>query len=291
MAEAAVAEAEAPAETPTETPAEAPVEAEAEAQPKWPEDWREQLAGENDKELKHLQKYGAPQDIWKKARALEQKISSGEYTVALPEDPTEEEVAEYRKVRGIPEKPDGYDLSSEEGLAIGETDKPVVDRFLEVAHKRNMEPAQVTDSIKWYYEEIERQGQEREERDEQLKQTTEDELRGEWGKDYRRELNIVRNFLATAPEAVRDEIAGARMADGTPLGSHPEFIKWVNHLGRQANPSGTLTGMEPGETVKSIDGRMTEIMEVKRNDPKRYHRENLSAEYTELVRKKEALEG
>jgi hypothetical protein len=41
--------------------------------------------------------------------------------------------------------------------------------------------------------------QERQQADEQLRQSTEDALRAEWGNDYRKNVNLVKSLIDTAP--------------------------------------------------------------------------------------------
>src|SRR5580765_7475618 len=79
----------------------------------WPADWRKNIAGDDEKELAQASRYASPADIWKKARALEQRLSSGELRPVLTKDAKPEEITAYRKAHGIPEAPDKYDLGKD----------------------------------------------------------------------------------------------------------------------------------------------------------------------------------
>ncbi len=261
------------------------------SEPRWPETWREDLAGENEQELNQLKRYGTPQDLWRKTRALETKLSSGEYRMKMPDEPSEADIAEYRQVNGIPEKWEDYDTEISEGFVVGEEDKPIVDGFLQVAHEVNAEPAQVKQMLSWYYDEVERQTEERAEQDQKAQEDAEEDLREEYGKNYRAERNRITNFLnATMPKDLVDEVLHGRGASLTPLGSHPAFLKWANHIARQLDATGTLTGAEAGDAGKTIDDRMKEIKNIMRTDRARYDRENLAAELRDLVDKKAAID-
>src|SRR3546814_8159770 len=83
----------------------------------------------------------------KSQRALEQKLSSGEFKKAIGPDATPEQIAEWRKEQGIPEKPEDYDLKFDNGLVIGEADKPLVAEFLKASHATNVTPAQAKAQI------------------------------------------------------------------------------------------------------------------------------------------------
>ena len=104
---------EAPAETPTETPTPSTETTETGSETRsetssvtdtiatssepddtpiavpatWPEDWRNRFAGSNEDDVKRLNRFKDPANIWKSYRALEQRISSGEYKRSRP-DPT-----------------------------------------------------------------------------------------------------------------------------------------------------------------------------------------------------------
>src|SRR5688572_23894721 len=93
----------------------------------WPADWRQKLAGEDKKTLERLGRMASPADLLKSYRALEQKISAGELKKGLPENATPEQVAEWRREQGLPEKPEGYleNLSLPDGVVLGEADKPM----------------------------------------------------------------------------------------------------------------------------------------------------------------------
>jgi len=54
---------------------------------------------------------------------------------------------------------------------------------------------------------------------------------------------------------------------------------------------GTLTGLEPGEQAKTIDGRIDEIKDVMRKDRPKYNRENMAEELRDLVTKSNLLKG
>ena len=283
-------EVEAPEVEASEVPetVEAP-EVEKVVEPNWPDNWRELIAGEDEKALKQLQRYAVPGDVYKKARSLEQKLSSGEYKMALSQEPTEDELKEFRQINGIPEKPEDYDLKFDNGFVIGDEDKPIIDAFLRAAHEHHFEPEKVKTAIEWYYKEVERQEAEQEQKDAKIKESAEDELRAEFGNNYRREMTNVNNFLATAPQGLREKLMTGRLADGTPVGSSKEFILWMNHLARELNPSGTLTGMHGSDPARSISDRINEIRQVMRTDKARYKREGMDAELADLIDKQGKL--
>jgi hypothetical protein len=126
----------------------------------WVEDWRARMAGEDKARLKTLERMGSPEDVAKAYFEAQKKISEGFKAPALPDSPTDEQVAEYRKALGIPEKPEDYKLSDlPKGVVLGEAEKPIVDSFAKSAHAANMPPQYAKAAAAWYFEERDRQQQ------------------------------------------------------------------------------------------------------------------------------------
>lgn len=231
--------------------------------PDWREDWREKMAGGDEKELKRLARFKSPIDVYKSARELEKKMSSGDVKAKLAADATEEQIAAWRKDNGIPDKPDGYLEKLPAGLVIGEDDKPMLSSYLEAVHGRNASPEIVADTLDWYYKAqtaaLEEQGL----ADTAYKQASDDALRAEWGAEYRANVNSINSFLEAAPVdgdvALKDLLLGARLADGTKLGNNPAALKWLAGLAHDANPAGFIA---PASAASQVDGVNEEIAKI-----------------------------
>src|SRR6266404_2104416 len=149
----------------------------------WPDNWQARLAGDDEKALKQLGRYASPEDIWKKARSLEQRLSSGEFKAVLPKDPKPEELSAWRKDNGIPDAPEKYDLK---GLAIPDSDKDIVTSFLKAAHGANFTPEQTKLAVGNYYEMQKQQTEARAAKDDEQRHAALDALNSEWGGSFRR---------------------------------------------------------------------------------------------------------
>lgn len=263
----------------------------------WPDDWRTRMvAGITDpaakeKELKQLGRYASPEEVHKKARALEQRLSSGELKSVLPKDAKPEELKAWRAEAGIPETPDKYDLDLGGGLVVGEADKPLVERFLQAAHGTNQTPDQVKASLRAYYEVNEQITADRQAKDHQLQEESTETLRAEWGPEFRRNVNLVHGLLdKTCSQEVKDKFLTGRLSDGTPIGSSPEALKMLLGLALVDNPAGTVVPGSGGNMEGAIDEEIGKIEKVMRSDRRAYNRdEKMQKRYGELLVAREAI--
>jgi hypothetical protein len=226
--------------------------------------------------------------------AAQKKISSGELKPSLRPDATDQEKADYRKGLGIPEAPEKYDLTFDNGLVIGQDDKPVVDAFLKAAHGSMMTPDQVKKTVQWWHETKEAQAEARSKQDLEFKRQAEDTLREEWGPDFRRNLNIYEALLDTLPkvegdESMKDLLRFGRLSNGRPIGSSPEVIKWLAGIQLQLNPAATVVS-GTGDQMQSIDSRLSEISKYRRENRTAYYKdEGMQAEERKLLEAKSKM--
>lgn len=227
----------------------------------WPTDWRQQFSAGDEKSVKQLERYASPADVWRKARALEQRLSSGELKSAVPypDQGTPEQQVSWRAENGIPDAPDKYQINLGEGVVIGEADKPLIDDFLKSAHASNTPPAVANATVKWYFDFAERQKEERYNKDQEAKNTFDDTMRGEWGNEFRPNLNSVHALLDMAPEGVKDKFLEGRLSDGTPIGSDPDTLRWLASLSRQLNPVTTIVPGAGANIPQAIDDELSQI--------------------------------
>lgn len=228
----------------------------------FPENWREKLAADDPKELKRLERFGSPNDVYKAYRALEAKLSSGKVKTDLPKDATPEQLTEWRKDNGIPETFEGYDTELKD-IVIGEDDRPIVNEFLKEMHAQNASPSQVKGALAAYYKIVEQQVVERQAADEDFKAASLEELQTEWGADFRKNVNMVSNLLASAPEGLAERIEAARTPDGKKVGDDPAIMKWLNQIARDVNPAAAVVPNAGSNAVtvmademKSIEAKM-----------------------------------
>lgn len=250
-------------------------------------DWRSRLAGEDAAFAKTLGRYSDEAAFGKAHRALQTKLSSGEFKKALPEGASPEETAIWRKENGIPDKAEGYveKLELPKGLVIGEADKPIVGKFAEAALAGNVDPKQFNGLVGKYYEILDAQRAAQEDADAGFKTASEDALRTEWqGADYRRNLTAVNNLIATWPEGLATRVLAGRSPDGRKLGDDPLFIKQLASLAVELNPMSTLVPAGTGDPAKSVTEELEAIKKVSRDTPDVYNADKkMQARELELI--------
>ena len=281
---------EAPAETPTETPTPSTETTETGSETRsetssvtdtiatssepddtpiavpatWPEDWRNRFAGSNEDDVKRLNRFKDPANVWKSYRALEQRISSGEYKRSRPDPTDEEAMTAWRQEMGLPESHEGY----LEGLEIPEELHPTAEIYAKEVFENGGDKDEfdrgMTSYMKYRQEALEH----REQADKEYRALAEDDLRSRWGPEYRANLNAMHGLFETyGSEDAREALFSARTADGNILGDNPEIIDFLVGVAREINPFGTVVPISPEGRSEALDSEIR-ALEAEMNDTK-----------------------
>ena len=216
----------------------------------------------------------------------------------LPKNATAEQITQYRKDNGIPEKPEAYldALPADVKATLDDTDKQVLTPYLAKLQELNVSPATAAQLIALRQSEADRWFDDRAQTDLQTKQKTEDALRADWGNNYRAEINNINSFLESAPPDVRDMLFDARTSDGRGILAVPETLRWLAQKAREVNPYSVPVGADGGSLdQKGVDARITELESWmgSKNGSENYNRywknDKIQAEYRELVDAREML--
>jgi hypothetical protein len=204
--------------------------------------------------------YPNPESVAVKARNLEKFVGaekSGRGVIMpKPDAPAEEWQSFYKKVGGVPEKPDGYalpkDLAPE--VLTGLSADPMVTAFREHAHKTGMPPAFFEASMKFYAEHA--QKQEETFMNEFLAKSEKDmdDLKAEWpGIEYDKNVELGRRAAAQfIPHQNKEQFQDVMNRIEGALGTKETMKLWASigaalgedgFEGGQGN--GSMTGMTP----------------------------------------------
>lgn len=289
-----------PEDKPNEQAAAAPANKAGEVEPAekpgaWPEDWRTRSARGDEKRVKRLERYASPEAAIDALIAAQDKIASGSLKTALKPDATPEELKAWRADNGIPEDPKGYDLSLPNGLVIGDNDKPFVEDFLKVAHDSNYKPEEVKSALAWFFNKQEEGKAQQLQAIANRVKETEDILREEYGTDYRKNIQIANNLVASAPPEVQRELTQAYLPDGTLLGDSPHFARWAVALGRELNPIGSVVPGSGTNAVQAVETEMSGLRKMMGDTESEYWKGPKAAKnqarYLELVQAMEKGKG
>jgi len=170
--------------------------------------------------------------VLKNNQALRAKLSTA---VNEPgEDATDDEIAEYRAKRGIPETPDAYSVPEIEGFEQSDQDKAYQAEIAAVFHKHNVPDAVFKDlaekHITYLQDQTKAAIEAQNKADKDYLSNAEEALRKEWGGDYKANVQ----YADEAAKAFWDEDIGSlELKNGMLLGSHPAFMKGTAEIGRR----------------------------------------------------------
>lgn len=258
-----------------------------------PRDWaalREKYAKGDEKIIRRLSRYSSEEAALDALISAQNKITGGGLKAPLPENPSAEEVAVWRKDNGIPIDAKGYDIPAG---AVPEHAKAGVEAFLELAHTNNLTPAQVKAAVAWGTERAEQQTAVREAEDRQLADTARLTLRDEWGSEFTLNSNLISGLLDTAPAGVKDGLLRGRLADGTPIGSDPNTLRWLASMAREVNPTATVTAGAGTTSQQVIESELASISKLMGDRTSEYWRgpgaDKMQARYRDLLDVQEKL--
>ena len=223
----------------------------------WSESWRQDYAGEDKSKLDKLSRYASPAAAFDGLIAATQKISSGEYkqVIDFPGEGTDEEKSKWRSENGIPETAEKYEFEDESLKTI--------------AFENNLKPEVAQVALDWHTAQQKAADDAEAESDQKDTETTEDSLRSEWGNEYRVNMNKIHGLLDGAQEGIKDQLMGARLGDGTMLGSNPDVLRFLADLALIQNPTTTLVPAG-GDLHGSMESELKELQSMMRNKTGEY---------------------
>ena len=255
---------------------------------KFPDKWREAPAENDEKKLTRLSKYTSPTEVVNAMIAAQNKISEAGLKEPFPVKGTPEEQNAWRAANGVPEAPDKYELKFDDGFVIGDEDKERTDAFLKTAHALNLPTGPVKELIRWSYAQQEAEIAAQNDADKTLASAAQEQLRAEWGTDYKGIMNSIHGLLDLAGnEEVKNGILGGRLADGTPIFASPAALKWLGQLATELNPVTTLIPPGHGDIGTAIAEEIANIEKLMGNPNSDYWKgpkaDKMQERYRQLI--------
>lgn len=258
------------------------------------DDWRAEWAGEDPDLAKFLGRFQSPAAAIAKYKEQHGEIRSGKFIKPLGDAPTDDEIAAYRGAFGVPDAAEGYLDALPDGLVVGDDDKPFVDQFIEGMHGVNAPKATVDAALSAYYKIVEGQAADEAETANSLKNQSIEDLRTEWGPDYKRNMNIMHSHLDGMPEVIKDVFTNGQMADGTPIGYNAEVLKWLTGQALEANPVATVVPGAGANQSGAIADELASLTKLMGNPQSDYWKgpmaEKNQARFLELTEAQQKLD-
>lgn len=247
--------------------------------------WRDDFAGDDDKFKSQLERYNSPSDLGKAFREQRSTISSGTYKQAPAADATPEDISAYREANGIPSEAGGYLENLPEGLVMGDNDKEIFTDFAGAMHEMNVDPTVMHKAIEWYNGFAEREQDSLAELDRGQNQETQDQLRSDWGTDYRANVNLIGAHIeATFGKEAAESLLNARDPEGRAIMNIPGILEGFANTSRTMNPVAALAPQTGRTAVETLDEEIAGFEKLMRDDRKAYNAdEKGQARYRELL--------
>lgn len=238
------------------------------------------MAGENADDLKQLERFTDESAVWKSWKEKEALIRS-KGVVALPENATPEQIAEFNKAIGVPETVEDFikavEVQAPEGYTPTEDDKTFLNASLTRLHAeiaKDPRPANVAKVMQSIYFETAHQAERQlDEIADKVAGDTDAALQALWGAGKDENINwykaAVRQFFGA--DGV-EKIAAWRMNDGSFLGDNLDFVKAFAAIGRaNAEDENFLAASGLGNKNETIDAEYDRLMKLRQTDMKAYN--------------------
>jgi hypothetical protein len=265
--------------------------AQAKAEAKWRDDWREALAGKDEAKLKWLSRYQSIENAVDTGWQANNKIKAGQLRpVGLPENPSEDDIAAYRKAWDVPETAKDYGIEPPQGLTFGDADKQSLDAFLAKAHASNIPKAHVQSMASAFFEQKAIEEQQLYEAAVELTTNHRAEIKAEWGRDYDRNARLGNaDMVQVLGEEKAKGLASLTLSNGTKLGDHPDFVRYIVGSAMRSAEEGLLITPDAATGGKSVDDQIKEIQALKFGsdaDRAKFHDPETQKRYEKLYQAK-----
>lgn len=136
----------------------------------------------------------------------------------MPVNPTAEDLDNIYSRLGRPESAEGYEIAVDGNIVTEEVAKSYAD----VAHNLRLTPDQANGVLEYYRAMVQESGSMSEAAESQQRNNTEMALRKEWGDEFDARIEDAGKI---AKQFGSSDLLDMRLADGTKVGNHPDFIK------------------------------------------------------------------
>ena len=138
--------------------------------------------------------------------------------IALPKNPTEDDMNNIYSKLGRPDEPTGYGIKADGAFVTEE----VATQYSDIAHKLGLTPQQESGILDYYRSSAQQSTEAITKESEAQAQQTEAQLKAEWGAAFEEKVAGANSIVT---EFASNDLLQMKLEDGTMIGNHPEFIK------------------------------------------------------------------
>lgn len=229
-------------------------------------DWKKEIAGDDEKLFKKIDKYNSPKDVALALIEAQQLISSTRALPKLGDNATPEEIAQYRDIAGIPNEAKDYDI----GENIPEEYKGVIDKYLEVAHENNRHPTTVKQNIADYLKIEDAARQALVTQITKAQEETQAQLKQNWGDHYEVNKTAVDNFLTKTFGEESEKVLEAYLPDGTKLRHNASVYSKLLDISKHNLGIDTIIPNNLTQNVVDLGARLKTLNEMASNSKSAY---------------------
>lgn len=185
----------------------------------------------------HASRYKAPNEF---ARA---HIELHKQAVFLPKAEDRDADAKWDKVferLGKPKEAKDYKFTDPKDLQLDDTDKDYRESFRSVAHRARLTQNQVEFLEGWQYENAKLMRDAQATATEEAPRKARNLLRSRWAGEFDRNVNDANLAFKHYAGSKASELAKTRLADGSYLADHPEFVAMMARVGKDRGEDDTV---------------------------------------------------
>ena len=236
--------------------------------------WRDPFVPEGDEEFgTQMERFSAPADFSKSFREQQTTLSSRPTLAAPGEGATDEDIVAFRETNKLPAEVGDYLKDLPDGIVLGETDMAIAEHFMGAMHGQYA-TKEMGNALLSAYSKFQEQVQtDQAALDATQHQETTDELRAEWGTDYRTNINIVHGYLeGMLGKEGKEELINGRYPSGRGFMNNPAVLKGLAIRGREYDPAAAAGIPSAGaDAVTTMNDEIAEIEKLMRTDRRAYN--------------------
>ena len=174
--------------------------------------------------------------------------------IPVPVNPTDEDLDNIYNRLGRPESVDGYEIAVDGNIVT----EDVARSYADIAHKLRLTPDQASGIMDYYRSMASQASEVTAEAETQQRSQTEMALRKEWGDDFDVRIEDAGKI---AQQFGGGELLEMKLADGTKVGNHPDFIKAFAKMAefRQSVTSEDTVSDAPSSSMMTRQSAQQEI--------------------------------